>query len=114
MAPPTSNIQGSLADYAPQDLTPHIGTSFPESVQLSKLISAPNSDELVLDLAKLVAHRGVVFFKAQNITIPQQKELGRRMGELSGKPKESTLHVHPVTEKTSELGDEISVINSMG
>lgn len=48
----------------------------------------------------------------QDIAIEQQKELGRRLGSLVGKPKESVLHVHPITEGASELGDEISVIDS--
>jgi alpha-ketoglutarate-dependent taurine dioxygenase len=37
------------------------------------------------------------------------------MGELSGKPKESTLHIHPVLNNTSEFGvddAQISVISS--
>lgn len=38
--------------------------------------------------------------------------LGTKLGELSGKPESSKLHVHPITEETSELGDEISVISS--
>lgn len=38
--------------------------------------------------------------------------LTARMGELSGKPADSTLHVHPLTEESSELGDQIAVISS--
>ena len=38
--------------------------------------------------------------------------LTARMGELSGKPTGSTLHVHPLTEESSELGDQIAVISS--
>lgn len=44
-----------------------------------------------------------------------QKELAQRLGELSGKPKTSGLHIHPVANSRRELGvkdDEISVINS--
>jgi alpha-ketoglutarate-dependent taurine dioxygenase len=38
--------------------------------------------------------------------------LTARMGQLSGKPADSTLHVHPLTEESSELGDQIAVISS--
>jgi alpha-ketoglutarate-dependent taurine dioxygenase len=41
----------------------------------------------------LVSERGVVFFRDQDITIEQQKKLGARLGELTGKPNSSSLHV---------------------
>jgi len=44
-----------------------------------------------------------------------QKELAQRLGELSGKPKTSKLHIHPVSNSGRRLGgkdDEISVISS--
>ena len=44
----------------------------------------------------------------------KQKELATRLGELSGKPKESKLHKHPISENTPELGGDVSVISSMG
>jgi alpha-ketoglutarate-dependent taurine dioxygenase len=57
-----------------------------------------------------------VFFRKQNdITNELQKELVQRLGELSGKPKTSGLHIHPVSNSGRELGgkdDEISVISS--
>lgn len=59
-----------------------------------------------------MSQRGVVFFREQEITINEQKLLGIKLGELSGKPASSKLHVHPITEESSELGDEISVISS--
>ena len=46
------------------------------------------------------------------MTIDEQKVLGQKLGELTGKPESSKLHVHPITEETSELGDEVSVITS--
>jgi alpha-ketoglutarate-dependent taurine dioxygenase len=81
---------------------------------LSKFLTASNSDELITDLATLVSHRGVVFFTDQDITLEQQKELGDRMGQLSGRPATSKLHRHPISESTGEIGAEISVISSMG
>lgn len=113
MAPAPVSLAGSLAIYEPYDETTHIGTRFPDkSVQLTRLLKASDSDELIGDLARLVAQRGVVFFTAQDITITEQKELATRLGELSGKPKTSGLHKHPISENTSELGAEVSIISS--
>lgn len=106
---------GSLSQFESYDATPVIGTVFPnKTTQLSQLLEAPNSDELIHDLAVLVSHRGVVFFKDQDITIEQQKRLGQKLGELTGKPETSKLHKHPISEDAPELGLEISVISSKG
>ncbi|CAE6538863.1 unnamed protein product [Rhizoctonia solani] len=103
---------GSLEKLDKIDSTPTIGTEFGRSVQLSQLLKAENSDTLIRDLAVLISERGVAFFRDQDITIEEQKQLGTRLGELSGKPKSSKLHVHPLTETNAELGDEISIISS--
>jgi alpha-ketoglutarate-dependent taurine dioxygenase len=64
----------------------------------------------------LVSQRGVVFFRSQdNINNDLQKELVQRLGELSGKPSTSKLHIHPISNSQREHGDkddEISVISS--
>lgn len=72
----------------------------------------PKSFYLLLFDFLAVSERGVVFFRSQDINIAQQKKLGQKLGELTGKPKDSGLHVHPLTEDTSELGDEVSIITS--
>lgn len=63
-----------------------------------------------------VSQRGVVFFRAQdNLTNELQKALVHRLGQRSGKPASSTLHIHPVLNGTSEFGvgdNEISHISS--
>ncbi|KAJ7027517.1 taurine catabolism dioxygenase [Mycena alexandri] len=106
---------GSLSVYDSYDETPHVGTRFPnKTTQLSRILEAPNSDELVKDLATLVSHRGVVFFSEQDLDIEKQKELGTRLGELAGKPATSKLHVHPISEQTPELTADVSVISSEG
>ena len=65
-----------------------------------------------------VSQRGVVFFRAQdNLTDDLQKKLVQQLGQLSGKPAESTLHVHPTINNTNEFGvadEEISIISSKG
>jgi alpha-ketoglutarate-dependent taurine dioxygenase len=59
-----------------------------------------------------------VFLRDQKITPKQQEELATKLGELSGKPATSKLHIHPMTAEFSELGDTTNVIdlkfNSIG
>lgn len=112
-SPQPLQSSGTLdGEYKHIDLTPTIGVEFAQGIQITDILKASNSDALIKDLAILVSQRGVAFFRDQNLTIDEQKELGRRLGELSGKPESSKLHVHPLTEPTSELGSEISVISS--
>ncbi|KZT58951.1 taurine catabolism dioxygenase [Calocera cornea HHB12733] len=111
----SASLQGSLATFVSYDLTPHIGTSFPDPlIQLSSFLKDARSSELIKDLATLVSHRGVVFFTNQDLSIDQQKQLMLKMGELTGRPKSSGLHKHPVSEDTPELGADVSIISSMG
>lgn len=58
-----------------EDFTESIGTLL-ENVQLSQL-SGPQLDELAL----LVAERGVVFFRNQDLTTEQQVKLFKHYGE---------------------------------
>ncbi|KAK8244362.1 hypothetical protein HDK77DRAFT_434418 [Phyllosticta capitalensis] len=106
---------GALDQFKKIDLTPIIGTEFPD-VSLASLINAPNADELLKELAITISRRGVVFFRAQDdLTNDQQKFLNQRLGELAGKPSTSTLHIHPILNSDRELGDadpEISTISS--
>lgn len=39
----------------------------------------------------IVSQRGVVFFRNQNIDSDQQKVLGQKLGELTGKPATSKV-----------------------
>ncbi|KAK3313729.1 hypothetical protein B0H66DRAFT_359264 [Apodospora peruviana] len=63
------------------DLTSHIGTEI-EGLQLKDL-TAVQRDELAL----LIAERSVVFFRNQDITPQQQKELGEWFGEVEVHPQ---------------------------
>ncbi|EGZ22781.1 hypothetical protein PHYSODRAFT_324091 [Phytophthora sojae] len=63
-----------LADATVTHLEPKIGTEV-SGLQLHELTDA-QKDELAL----LIAHRGVVFFRDQKITAEQQLELGRYYG----------------------------------
>lgn len=64
----------------------------------------------------IVSRRGVVFFRKQdNLTTDHQKKLVQRLGELTNKPKESGLHIHPVLNDQREFGEpdgQITTISS--
>ncbi|PVH97156.1 taurine catabolism dioxygenase [Periconia macrospinosa] len=108
-------LKGVLDQFKSFDVTPVIGREFPE-VNLKEWLRAPNSDELIRDLAITISQRGVVFFRKQDeLDNDLQKELAQRLGELSGKPETSKLHIHPVINAGRTLGggdNEISVISS--
>jgi alpha-ketoglutarate-dependent taurine dioxygenase len=87
----------TLAAFPRRDLTKHIGTEFHDaSLQLSKL-----TDQQVQDLALLVAERGVVFFRQQDLTQDQQLALVRKLGPL---------HIHPVGWSDGE-NPEVQTLN---
>ncbi|KAF6825046.1 alpha-ketoglutarate-dependent sulfonate [Colletotrichum plurivorum] len=108
-------LSGALDKYEHFDVTPIIGREYP-TLDLKELLRAPNSDELVRDLAITISQRGVVFFRKQdNVDNELQKELVQRLGEQSGKPATSGLHIHPVNNaaRGNDKDDEISVISSV-
>ncbi|KAI1425730.1 TauD-domain-containing protein [Xylaria sp. FL1777] len=109
-------LSGALEQFKYFDATPVIGREFID-VDLAEWLRAPNSDELLRDLAITISRRGVVFFRKQdNITNDLQKELVQRLGQLSGKPATSGLHIHPVINASRDRGGkdhEISVISSV-
>ncbi|KAH7010707.1 hypothetical protein B0J12DRAFT_733792 [Macrophomina phaseolina] len=110
-------LSGVLDHYEYLDITPAIGREFPNA-DLKEWLEAPNSDELLRDLAIMISQRGVVFFRQQNaISHADQKELVLRLGRLSWNfdtPKTSGLHIHPLNHSWPLSGDddEISVISS--
>ncbi|TKA80480.1 hypothetical protein B0A55_02311 [Friedmanniomyces simplex] len=110
-------LSGALDRFEHEDTTPVIGREYPRANIVDDLLSAGNADELVRDLAINISRRGVVFFRAQdNLTDDLQKQLIHRLGQLSGKPSTSSLHIHPVLNSTSEFGvgdNNISHISSV-
>ncbi|KAI0407642.1 TauD-domain-containing protein [Xylaria palmicola] len=109
-------LKGVLEQFKHFDVTPVIGREYVD-VDLAEWLRAPNSDELLRDLAITISRRGVVFFRKQdNITNDLQKELVQRLGELTGKPATSGLHIHPIINASRDRGGhdhEISVISSV-
>lgn len=55
---------GVLDQYDSFDVTPIIGREFPNA-SIREWLEAPNSDELLKDLAVTISQRGVVFFRKQ-------------------------------------------------
>ncbi|KAF7549470.1 hypothetical protein G7Z17_g6351 [Cylindrodendrum hubeiense] len=106
---------GALKDFESFDVTPAIGREFPKA-NLVDWLNAPNADELIRDLAITISQRGVVFFRAQdNLTNDLQKKLILKLGELTGRPSTSTLHIHPLLNSERDLGGEdleVSTISS--
>ncbi|KAK1062954.1 hypothetical protein LTR74_009901 [Friedmanniomyces endolithicus] len=108
---------GALDRFKHEDTTPVIGREYPSVNVVDDLLDAEDADELVRDLAINISQRGVVFFRAQdNLTDELQKQLIHRLGQLSGKPSTSSLHIHPVLNSTSEFGvgdNNVSHISSI-
>ncbi|KAH9210308.1 putative TfdA family taurine dioxygenase [Leptodontidium sp. 2 PMI_412] len=103
---------GSLDSFEHNDSTPTIGREIP-GLQIEKILTSPESDSLIRDLAITVSERGVVFLRNQDVSVKSLIELGQRLSTLTGSPSSSGLHIHPITEAGSELGDQISVISSV-
>ncbi|KAJ5692110.1 hypothetical protein N7462_001533 [Penicillium macrosclerotiorum] len=115
--PEPLKLSGALEQFAFEDTTPVIGREFLDVNIVDDLLNSPNSDDLVQDLAITISQRGVVFFRAQdNLTDDLQKQLVHRLGQLAGKPADSTLHIHPVLNNTNEFGvsdAQVSTISSL-
>jgi hypothetical protein len=78
---------GSLDEYKSFDVTNVIGREYPEA----DLLDILKDDEKIRDLAITVSQRGVVFFRNQDISVEDQKTLGQKLGELTGKPATSKV-----------------------
>ncbi|GAA5867083.1 hypothetical protein JCM3774_004386 [Rhodotorula dairenensis] len=100
--------------YPREELTPAVGERFDAGVRLKEILALPKeeADALLRDLAILISYRGVVFFQDQHDL--EKEDIGRlalRLGELAGKPEDSTLHIHP-TQKLTETGLPLGKIDA--
>ncbi|KAK8061336.1 TfdA family taurine catabolism dioxygenase [Apiospora phragmitis] len=100
---------GTLDEFEQNDLTPVIGREF-YGLQIRDLLKW--DDQHMKDLAATISQRGVVFLRNQDVNPIEMKDFIVRLSTLAGCPESSGLHVHPLTEEGSELGDQISVISS--
>src|SRR5277367_1710015 len=80
-----------------QKLTPTIGAEILD-VDLTQL-----SDQLIADIRQVLLENVVIFFRDQNLSIEQHKELGRRFGKL---------HVHFAVKPKIPEHPEILVIET--
>ncbi|VUC26087.1 unnamed protein product [Clonostachys rosea] len=95
---------GSLDEFESIDLTSSIGREYPK-LQLSEIAS---DDAKIRDLAILCSERGVVFFRNQDIDPQRLKAITSKLGELTGKPKESKNH-----DENGTHDEEIFYISSV-
>lgn len=102
---------GLLDGYEHSDLTPAIGREY-RGLQVRAILAAPNREDLIRDVAVTISQRGVVFLRAQDVTPTEMRDFMEVLTRVSGCPENSGLHIHPLTEEGSELGDQISVISS--
>lgn len=101
---------GTLDTFSHFDVTPVIGREF-ANLHVRDLLHG--SDDQMRDLALTISQRGVVFLRGQDDLKPtEMRDFMLRLTEAAGCPESSGLHVHPLTEEGSELGDQISVISS--
>lgn len=74
---------GSLDSFSYLDLTPVIGREY-TGLQVVDLLSSPERDRLIRDLAVTISQRGVVFFRNQDITPQQMREFMDKLTVLAG------------------------------
>lgn len=102
---------GTLDQFESYDVTPAIGREY-MNLQVRDILARPDREQVVKDLAVTISQRGVVFLKKQDVTPIEMKDLTEILTRVAGCPSSSGLHIHPLTEESSELGDQISVISS--
>ena len=105
----------TLESYNRRAINPVLGAVFDEALQLKDVLSWPQDkrDALLRDLAitsasvalpgcadRAVSRRGVVAIKGQQaLTNDDLTTLAGEFGRLTGAPAESTVHVHPLSQK---------------
>ena len=95
--PTPLTYNGTLDIYESFNVTSVIGREFPK-LQLTEIL---NDDAKIRDLAILVSQRGVVFFRNQDIPIEDQKVLGQKLGELTGKPATSKVFLCQILSRSN-------------
>ncbi|WWC69807.1 uncharacterized protein I206_103750 [Kwoniella pini CBS 10737] len=110
--PGPMKYNGTLEGYTHFEVTPSIGREFGSDLQLSELLKAPNSDELIRDLAVLISRRGVCFFRAQDLSQDEMMQLQKKISTLAGQPQQSNMCIHPVSENVGEMGAKTQLISA--
>jgi len=103
----TVHPNGAIDHFARQRVTPAIGVEFDRSVQLKRVLALADLDErrrVLAGIAYEISLHGAAFFRAQDDLSPADiGQLALLLGEASGKPADSGLHIHP-TQELSEDG----------
>lgn len=97
--------RGSSIDHLEYvDVSPIIGREYP-TAKLKDILTAPNAEEQLRDLAITICERGVVFFRAaqDDLSVEEQKHITDMLGKLTGRPAENGLHVHPLYNDPNNL-----------
>lgn len=109
-------ISDALRAFSNFDTTPATGTEFrsvsTDGKPVLSIKEVMQDTEKLRALAHLIAERGVVFFRAGEISAKEQRELVDALGKATHKPASSTLHVHPLSNEGQEHGDEIAVVSN--
>ncbi|EFQ92625.1 hypothetical protein PTT_10232 [Pyrenophora teres f. teres 0-1] len=88
--------RGSAMDgYKYADIGRYLGREYAD-IQIRDLLKDPDVDAKLRDLAVIISERGVCVFRNQDITPEEQKDFTNRLGQLTGKPSTSGIHVHPI------------------
>jgi hypothetical protein len=95
---------GSFDEYESIDLAATNGREYPK-VQLRDIII---DDRKIRDLAILCSQRGVVFFRNQDINAEELKILTSKLGELTGKPKDSKVRSKAIHSRAAAYRDAAS------
>lgn len=71
-----------------------------------EMINTENTDTLTHIVSSAVSYRGVVFVRGQSDLTPALvAKLALKLGQLSGRPNASKLHIHPLSKEFSESGE---------
>ncbi|XP_014560730.1 hypothetical protein COCVIDRAFT_12494 [Bipolaris victoriae FI3] len=93
----------AMDGYKYSDIGRYLGREYAD-VQIRELLKDPDSDAKLRDLAITISQRGVVVFRNQEITPQEQKDFTNRLGQLTGKPSTSGIHIHPINHTSLEGG----------
>jgi hypothetical protein len=74
---------GSLDSFSYLDSTPVIGREY-TGLQVVDILSSPECDRLIRDLAVTISQRGVVFLRNQDVTPQQMREFMEKLTVIAG------------------------------
>ncbi|KAH8690448.1 hypothetical protein BGW36DRAFT_305869 [Talaromyces proteolyticus] len=104
--PPPLKLRTSINHWRYEDLTRALGREYLD-IDLVEVLEAPSVDDLLRDLAITISRRGLVVFRSQkNLTPAHQKYFTNRLGQLTGKPKDSAIHIHPINHTIHKPGEK--------